>query len=410
MEQFGLNIINGIIFVFFIYLEGTALYGSSKINRLKRLITVLMCALLFILNVYTFKPMFAVLNIYILIVIFYKVIFQKSFIHTLIGSFAIYFFMTLIDIISCACLHFVNFNQDLFVEKFFLNIITDIVAFSILVLFQKYFKRWVKYINHLVNRDLIIVSLLYFWIVIIFLISSFYNVNQPSFDVEAFIIMIPFIAIPILLNEESKREKLLGEYNNLVEYAACNEQLIEEYRISLQQQREELATISSLLKENKRGAKKHVENLIVARESIISEWLKELKNIPSSNLKGLISYKMLEMKSKAIVPEIAISTSVCDIENFDLKHSEDLYVIVGFLLDKAIEDCLQTKEKMISIQMYQEKGSLHLVIANTFPIGVKQVEGVSNRVVNQLLKENNGYILQTKDFRNFLVQDLAISL
>lgn len=418
MEQFWVSVITGIIFILFVYFGGMVLYSGSKTKLLRSFIAILVCTILLGLNVYACRPLLTVFNTYILVVIFHKIVFQKSFIQTLIGGLWIYICTIIVELgftlFKIFSQGLMEVNQFLTMEKLFFIVIFYVIILSILVLFQKYFRKAIKWFDSLWNKELIAMSLVYFCLTLIFLIKISFTVYRFLFIEDIIIIMFSVIIMFIFLNQESKKEKLFAEYDRIMNQANYNEQLIEEYRVSLQQQRNEFIAINSLLKENKRQAKKYVEELITARESIISEWLKELKNIPSSNLKGLISYKMLEMKNKMITTEIAISSSICNVKDFDLRNHRELYTIVGFLLDRAIEECQNLNEKMVSIQMYQEKGKIHLVIANTYSPSLSKIKklenGPDNKVINRVLKHNCLYQLETRVFRNFLVQDLVISL
>lgn len=417
MEQFGVSIITGILFILFVYFGGMVLYSSSKTSLLRSFIAILICTILLVLNMYACKSLLTIFNTYILIVIFHKIVFQKSFIQTLIGGLCIYISTVIVELgfilFKVLSQGLMGISQFLTMEKLFFIVISYVIILSIFVLFQKYFRKAIKWFNSCLNKELVTITLVYFCLTLIFFIKMSFSICRFIFVEDIMVIMISIAVTFIFLNEESKKEKLFSKYDRIMNQALYSEQLIEEYRVSLQQQREEFMIIDSLLKNNKRQAKKYVEGLITARESIISEWLKELRNIPSPSLKGLISYKMLEMKNKMITTEIAISSSISNVKDFDLRNSKELYMIVGFLLDRAIEECLDLNEKMISIQMYQEKGKIHLVIANTYKHSLTKIKklenGPDNRVINRVLKHNSLYQLETRVFRNFLVQDLIIS-
>ena len=157
------------------------------------------------------------------------------------------------------------------------------------------------------------------------------------------------------------------------------------------------------------------------KESITSEWLKEFNNIPILGMKGFINFKMTEMKTAGITPEILVSPSVARMKELSEEDVNDLYTIMGILLDGAIESSKNNKEKMVSIQMYEENGKIHITVANSFddepiPKQLNKIkyptteENIKKEIIRNITKNKDIYQLETKIFQNFFVQDIIISI
>lgn len=150
----------------------------------------------------------------------------------------------------------------------------------------------------------------------------------------------------------------------------------------------------------------------------------EIKSIPISGVKGLINFKLLKMKELNIDVEFYIAEETQK-EKLDLtmKEKNDLNTILGVIFDNAIEAALESKNPMISFQMYkEEKDKMTILLANTFKeINIEQMEekgfstkgknrGLGLSLLNETLKRNPRYTKNTSIFENFFVQKIFIDL
>ena len=98
------------------------------------------------------------------------------------------------------------------------------------------------------------------------------------------------------------------------------------------------------------------------------ELLKKLQYLPSGGLKGLIYYKIEEMKEKKINTFIDISPKVKNIKiNKKIDNNlKDISKIIGVYLYNAIEACSNSKEKYIVLEIYLNNNEWVFSLSNTY--------------------------------------------
>ncbi len=266
---------------------------------------------------------------------------------------------------------------------------TNIILFCILYL------RLPKYTN--------VVSLLY---IILFFCMVFFNMTL------------------LLLREKEKNMVLKKGLKQTVECAEFTEGLLLEYRNFSHEYKNKLITIKGLARKNNKELHNYIDTILQEKAVNNYRWLMEIKSIPISGVKGLINFKLLKMKELNIDVEFYITEEI-EKEKLDLtmKEKNDLNTILGVIFDNAIEAALESKNPMISFQMYkEEKDKITILLANTFKeINIEQMEekgfstkgknrGLGLSLLNETLKRNPRYTKNTSIFENFFVQKIFIDL
>lgn len=427
MQQLVLSIINGIIFSFFAYFGGRIIYNKKGINIYRVLIAFVIYIISFVINIYNFTPLFTVFFYYISIVIFEKIAFNSSLSKTLLVSLIIYVSRMIVEIILIVLNVFhpkvIYAVNALVLEKFLSNILSAIISLIIFLLLKKIIIKFIKNIENHQNNSFIIFSLIYFNLTLVFMIRMPYLERNFNLVYDIIIILLMSIITMVIINQEHKMNMMSRMYNEIANYAKLSDKLIEEYRVSLHERKNELIIINNMLNKNKKDAKNYVESLINEKESITSEWLNELNNIPIFGLRGFINFKIIEMKNSGIKPEILISPAIADIKKLKFEDVKDLYTMIGVFLDNSIEASKESFDKMVSIQMYEENDEVHIVIANSFKgdIDLERINvigyttkgtgrGTGLAIVDNITKNSSIYKLNTSIFKNFFVQDLTISI
>jgi two-component system sensor histidine kinase AgrC len=148
----------------------------------------------------------------------------------------------------------------------------------------------------------------------------------------------------------------------------------------------------------------------------------DIKNIPIPGIKGLINYKLLEMKDLNIIVDVYVSDSVASIKNnnLDIKEKNNLYTILGVILDNAIEASLESDDKMVSLQFFKEDDEINIILANTFKnINLDYLDkkgfstkgenrGIGLYLVKEIIKHSECIKKETSIINNFFVQKIII--
>lgn len=237
-----------------------------------------------------------------------------------------------------------------------------------------------------------------------------------------FLFFIIFNLVLILFQEIEKREALNKNYKKIVEYSEFTEGLLTEYKSFVHEYKNKLLTIKGIADPKNKELQEYIDSILEEKGISNYRWLLELKNIPIAGAKGLINFKLCKMKELNIDVEVYISEEIAKLKENFLTNQEknDLYTILGIILDNAIEASLESQDKMISLQLYKEEEEIVILLANTFKhiqLDHMEEKGVSSKGPNRgiglyllqnIIKHSNVFFKETSIFDNFFVQKISI--
>lgn len=242
--------------------------------------------------------------------------------------------------------------------------------------------------------------------------------------IEISFLVFSIYIVCILLKQRKHIENITKQYIESTEYYKMTEGLLEEYRYILHENKNQLLIIKSMIEDNYE-LEEYLNHLINGRRNLKYEWVCDLKNIPIEGLKGLVNYKISEMKKKNLNVEIYIDDEIgkLKIKTLTEKDQYELYSIIGVFLDNALEASSLSQEKMVSIQCFKEDNKVHIMIANTYAgkVDLNKINelgysskgknrGVGLSLVNKILEKHPFYKNETELFDIFFVQHLYVKL
>ena len=242
--------------------------------------------------------------------------------------------------------------------------------------------------------------------------------------IEISFLVFSIYIVCILLKQRKHIENIPKQYIESTEYYKMTEGLLEEYRYILHENKNQLLIIKSMIEDNCE-LEEYLNHLINGRRNLKYEWVCDLKNIPIEGLKGLVNYKISEMKKKNLNVEIYIDDEIgkLKIKTLTEKDQYELYSIIGVFLDNALEASSLSQEKMVSIQCFKEDNKVHIMIANTYAgkVDLNKINelgysskgknrGVGLSLVNKILEKHPFYKNETELFDIFFVQHLYVKL
>lgn len=200
------------------------------------------------------------------------------------------------------------------------------------------------------------------------------KVTNLDYYIAIILIILLSIITYIFIKGRINYNQLTEEYDALFNYIQNFEEWIEKEQLNRHEYKNQLAVIRSITKDKK--VIKKIDEILEDNIDIKDEVIHKLKDLPKGGIKGLMYYKVALAQKQKLNVEIDVSLKAKSIINrLNESQVRVLCKLIGIYLDNAIEAALETKEKIISIEVYQLKNINKIVISNTF----KQQDNFENR-------------------------------
>ena len=283
-------------------------------------------------------------------------------------------------------------------------------------------------INYIVNKVSqnkalsIIIEIFLAFALVVLLMRNFIETFAFEFDyfVNLFIYILVGLMLTIFIKENDNYEKLLKEYDALIEYVQTFEEWIEEEQLELHESKNSLSAIYEMT--NIKEVKKEIDKILNRKGSVEDQWVTDLKPIPKGGLKGLLYYKFMIAKNSKVRIITDVSNKVTNkfkkLEKADFKL---LLRLIGIYFDNAIEAAEKSKQKNISFEVYILKNELNVVITNTYEgyIDLNKIgkKGVSTKgekrgkgvyLANKLVSKNKKFETENSVLNNYYIQRIRI--
>lgn len=226
-----------------------------------------------------------------------------------------------------------------------------------------------KFVNKLESNNNIL-NKFFFILLIIGLSLVLYNITlnyklNMFFIIEQITLIIFFCLFAIFINEKNNNVKLTAEYDSLFTYVQNFEEWIEKEQLNRHEYKNQLAVLRCLTKEKK--IKNKIDEILEDNINIEDTVINELKDLPKGGIKGLIYYKTAIAQNN----KIHVSADISLRKNNLLKKLPDnkikvLCRLIGIYFDNAIEAANETKKKNVTIEIYEQKDILKIIISNNF--------------------------------------------
>jgi len=261
------------------------------------------------------------------------------------------------------------------------------------------------------------ISLIIFILILIILINQIHRIKNIIMMIILFGLSI------ILLKKEQKLETIKLKYKELNNYNIQNEKTIISYRKINHEHKNKLIIIKSMINTNNEELKKYLDYLIDEPVSIENKWLNKLSAIPLPEIKNFINYKLNKLEQKKAKIELFIGEELSKINPNKIKIIDinNINTIIGIILDNMIESIEQTKEKLISINVYIEKNTINILLANNIEdhIDIDKINklgystkgkkrGIGLTIVSDIIQKTKKLELETKIEEKFFIQHLKI--
>ena len=261
-----------------------------------------------------------------------------------------------------------QFMETKIILKVIMNIIVGIL--TIITLNIKYIRNKLQqfYVNIKPKEN--ISNIIFFSLIIIltafFTLDIYIDYNLNYENIRSLITMIIIIILAFMfISNKNKYNQLSIEYDTLFSYVQNFEDWIEKEQLNRHEYKNQLAVLRCTTTEM--NVKKKIDELLNDNIKIEDETIQQLKKLPKGGLKGLMYYKSAIAQKNKIKLSVDISIDKKSLlNNLNENQVKELCHIIGIYYDNAIEAAVETRKKIIMIEIYEIKGKTNIIISNTF--------------------------------------------
>lgn len=408
------------------YLIRTIIKKECKITNIK---TILLLCTSAVITAYLQNNEFIKVHtiiIFVLNILIYKEIFKIQLEESIIATSLLMLLMFISEfILSLVLILFISMNEikENAMLNIFLNIIIGLTTIYITSITKiktpiRQFYTNIKSKKNIGNISFLVLSIIIVAIFASELILDFhFNYNYIS-NFLTFVILV--ILTSIFINSKNNYNQLSEEYNTLFSYIQNFEDWIEKEQLNRHEYKNQLAILRSLTDEKTIINK--IDEILEDNINIKGDAVHKLKELPKGGLKGLMYYKVAIAQKQKLNIEVDVSLR----KRSFIKRLSEIQIkvlcnLIGIYFDNAIEAATETEKKTISLEIYEIKDKVKIVIANTFIKGdnfdKRNERGVTTKgkghgnglyYANSLLSKNNWVESQQEIIDEYYVQSIII--
>lgn len=307
----------------------------------------------------------------LILIITYKIIFKFDIRNTIIYSLISYSILVFFDFVFSFVFYFLNAITvpDLSKNYLIVGVFTLLVTFiTIMMCKTKFVGKMVSVIIDLSKKSyfniIITILTIFFMIILSTKLSIEYNLQKYFFDLLLLILFLFLFFFAFFKNYHMEKEK--KEKETLQDFITKYEKIIDENRINKHEMLNNLIILKSFDDKNTKEYNDLLDELIVIYGNDANKCIKNISKLPSG-LKGILYYKIDNMKKKNINLEINISKRMSSlIDKLPINEFVILSKILGIVMDNACEGAIKSKDKFVFIEIYEIDDVVIININNSY--------------------------------------------
>ena len=252
-----------------------------------------------------------------------------------------------------------------------INIIITIISFIILATKAptKSYNIIIKATNNSKNSDVITYTFIIFTFAITSTTASYLKWNAIYvliINTGLFMLFI-FVALKFAKTKNSFDE-ISSKYETSITSLREYEAMIDKYRISNHENKNELQTLRNLISKKNTKALKYIDSILDNKIKDNEKIMHKTSKIPEGGLRATIYSKLCIMDELGIKYSLDIAKDIRTVDLINMKEDIVLNIckILGVFLDNAIEAVKDLKTKHIGIEIYLMDGDLCVDITNNY--------------------------------------------
>ena len=198
--------------------------------------------------------------------------------------------------------------------------------------------------------------------------NSYKAINEFSTEQyldSLFLLCFLALLVYLILSNKYKVIKEVKKTEELLNTITVYEKRIDEDRILRHEMLNNLLALKSFDEKNSEEFNKTLDEFIMSCSNK-SVGIKNIYKLPTG-LKGMVYYKINSLDNKKYNYNVNISKQVnIKLEKENYKEYISLCKILGIILDNAIEACEKTKDKFLTIDVYNEKDNVVIDVENSY--------------------------------------------
>ena len=426
---------NALMFVFSIYCWILCKKEKIKLSNSKFLVSVILMAISAIaIDAILPKPIRFFSNFVILYIACYFTVNKNSrisFLSVLTSQLTLWFSEFTFVIIASI---FGNDNiQESINSNIILFMILNIYIFIISILLlkiklpQKLFALFDSVSESIKNNEAIAYTLMIVIVIAVSTTESYMQLPLPIILTTNVIMTIIFIGLIIMSSTiKSKYNNINSKYETSITSLREYEGMIDKYRISNHENKNELLTLRNLISKKNTKALKYIDEIINDKIKDNEKIMYKTSKIPEGGLRATIYAKLCTMDELGIKYSLDIAKDIRTVDLINMKEDIVLNIckILGVFLDNAIEAVKDLKTKHIGIEIYLMDGDLCVDITNNYEgkldinkIGSSKYttkgenHGYGLSLVNQIINDYPGVFENEKSItKNTFTQKIKIKM
>lgn len=367
-----LRILTCIIMMFFHIGCYNLLSGNKKIIVNKKVIvgSIIAGTLFFVNTHHNIYFDRAIVTLIIVFIVDYF-IFRENIKTTIIKSSFAYALIVLFEILLSL---FIMNSSVVTLEEFDANMYYKCI-FSLLTILFSYLLCKLKLIKKLIINIIAHSNKTYFDITILLIsvslliitaLNNTYEINKESYFANILTLVCIIILMCITIYNNYKAKQVEAKKDALLEFMTQYEKMIDIDRMNMHEILNNLLILKSYKNKNSKKYNDTLNEIIETYSNKRGESIKNIYNLPTG-LKGIIYYRVNNMKALKIEPIISISkNAMLPLEKLSNKEYHNICKIVGILIDNAVEASKETKEKYLFIEIYKSDSKITINIENSF--------------------------------------------
>ena len=312
-----------------------------------------------------------IVSITLVLIIFCKFLFNKSWEESIIAPIVSQLLMILNEFIFALVFLNNHISFSIYVGTLLTNFIIASMSFILtrIGLARKLYLIFKKITAKIKKYELILFTLLLIVTINLIEVNIYYNVNIRKLIITNVVLMIIYAFIIFkMANTKNKYLVISNRYNNSKKSLSEYQAVINRYRIDNHENKNQLRRLKGKIDPNNEAALNYVDNILNTRIKPNEKILNKTKIIPECDLRTLIDAKIMTMEEKQIKNTIHVDKQIktTDFIEMDNNLVEDICQIVGVYLDNAIEAVENLNKKEVQLDLYNIDGYMHISVVNNY--------------------------------------------
>ena len=310
------------------------------------------------------------------------------------------------------------------------SVISNLIVSSLFIIIIKIFKNKIKKVinNEVSNNVKIIILSLFTFICVGMIFFSVIKTYEFSNDIFLYLVamMVLVTSLFSLIRKTIENDRLMKEYDKLLEFMTTYENEIENQRILRHETKNEFLAIKAKIcdKQQNKEIIDYIDEILKEKITVSQEKYAKFGYLPPNGIKGLCYFKVQEAEKNEISVSINISSRIkkSSVYNLSIKNQRDFGKILGVFLDNAIEASSKSKKKQLGIEAYSNKDKeFIMIISNSFDeminknkIGKERFttkgrdRGHGLLLVRKIVDKNSIFYIKTEIVEDIYIQTLKI--